>query len=100
MMVGNLKTSRMASGMYLTTNIPDEQELTLSGMYQKCRLGFHSTMNLDSCFNRKCLLQGMACTKQMAWQGSNLGKKRATFHGKATKQSNALGKSTRGVAKA
>ena len=97
---GKLKTSSTASGMYPTTSIPDERELTLSGMYQKCRLGFHSTMNLDSCFNRKCLLQGMACMKQTAWQGSNLGKKRATFHGKAAKQANALGKSARGVAKA
>ena len=42
----------------------------------------------------------MAHTKQMAQQGSNLGKKRATFHGKATKQADALGKSARGVAKA
>ena len=57
-------------------------------------------MNLDSRLNRKCLLQGMARTKQTARQGSNLGKKRATFHGKAAKQANALGKSARGVAKA
>ena len=90
----------MASGMYPTTSIPDGWELTLSGIYQKCRLGFHSMMNLDSSFNRKCLLQRMAHTKQMAQQGSNLGKKRATFHGKAVKEANALGKSARGVAKA
>ena len=90
----------MASGMYPTTSIPDGRELTLSGMYQKCRLGFHSMMNLDRSFNRKCLLQRMAHTKQMAWQGLNLGKKRATFHGKAAKQADALGKSARGVAKA
>ena len=90
----------MASGTYPTTSVPDGQELTLLGMYQKCRLGFHSTMNLDSSFNRKCLLQRMACMKQTAQQGSNLGKKIATFHGKATKQANTLGKSARGVAKA
>ena len=57
-------------------------------------------MNLNSSFNRKCLLQRMARTKQTARQGSNLRKKRATFHRKATKQANALGKSARGVAKA
>ena len=56
-------------------------------------------MDLDSSFNRKCLLQGMAHMKQMAQQESNLGKKRATFHGKAAKQADALGKSARGVAK-
>ena len=42
----------------------------------------------------------MAHTKQTAWKGSNLGKKRATFHGKTAKQADALSKSARGVAKA
>ena len=46
------------------------------------------------------MLQKMARTKQMAWQGSNLGKRRATFHGKAAKQADALGKVAKGVAKA
>ena len=42
----------------------------------------------------------MACTKQTARQGSNLGKSRATFHGKVAKQADALGKAAQGVAKA
>ena len=36
----------------------------------------------------------------MAQQGSNLGKRRATFHSKAAKQADALGKAAKGVAKA
>ena len=42
----------------------------------------------------------MARTKQSARSGSNLGLKRATFHGKAAKQVAALGKSADEVAKA
>ena len=45
------------------------------------------------------MLQKMAHTKQTARQGSNLGKKRATFHGKVAKQADALGKAAKGVAK-
>ena len=46
------------------------------------------------------MLQKMAHTKQMAQQGSNLGKRRATFHSKVAKQADALGKAAKGVAKA
>ena len=46
------------------------------------------------------MLQKMAHTKQTAWQGSNLWKKRATFHGKVAKQADALGKVAQEVAKA
>ena len=49
------------------------------------RLGSYSKINLYSSFNRTCLLQKMACTNQMAQQGSNLGKSRAMFHRKAAK---------------
>ena len=42
----------------------------------------------------------MARTKQMAQQGSNLGKSRATFHGKAAKQAAALAKAADRVAQA
>ena len=46
------------------------------------------------------MLQKMAHMKQMARQGSNLGKRRATFHGKVARQADALGKVAKGVAKA
>ena len=46
------------------------------------------------------MLQKMAHTKQTARQGSNVGKRKATFHGKAAKQADALGKAAKGVAKA
>ena len=46
------------------------------------------------------MLQKMAHTKQTTQQGLNLGKRRATFHGKVAKQADALGKAAKGVAKA
>ena len=46
------------------------------------------------------MLQKMAHTKQTAWQGSNLERRKATFHGKVAKQADALGKAAKGVTKA